>query len=197
MPPYSPFGDGVSGLAQLPLPSTLGNPPSGMDEEKQLLQGAHDDVLLKLFLNSHVARSASHSLDPDLSRHFQALKSLPPAPSLSRPKPSPPPPQVDNELKAVLSNDLSTRFATLRSSLHPSSSSSSSPYVASTNPVPSGTSSLVTAEIETLAARTLTMRRMKSRRSSNGSRTLRFSIPLLCLMKSLVTMTRMRITTLK
>ncbi|XP_031372826.1 protein virilizer homolog [Punica granatum] len=114
--------------------------PSGMDEVEQLLQAAHDDVLLKLSLNSHVARSASHSLDPDLSRRFQSLKSPPPAPSLSRPKPSPPPPQVDDELKTVLADDLSARFAALRGSLHPSSSSSSSPSVASTNLVPSGSS---------------------------------------------------------
>ncbi|OWM77107.1 hypothetical protein CDL15_Pgr013198 [Punica granatum] len=83
MPSHSPFGDGVSGLAQLPAPPTLGNPPSGMDKVEQLLQAAHDDVLLKLFLNSHVARSTSHSLDLDLSYRFQALKSPSPAPSLS------------------------------------------------------------------------------------------------------------------
>ncbi|OWM67995.1 hypothetical protein CDL15_Pgr017563 [Punica granatum] len=91
-------------------------------------------------VDSHVARSTSHSLDPNLSRRFQALKSHPSAPSLSRPKPSPPPPQVDNKLKAVLGNDLSARFAALRGSLHPSSSSSSSPFVASENLVPLGIS---------------------------------------------------------
>lgn len=42
---------------------------------EQLLRAAQDDMLLKLSLNSHMARaSASAAIDPDLDRRFQALK---------------------------------------------------------------------------------------------------------------------------
>ncbi|KAL2461287.1 hypothetical protein Adt_44707 [Abeliophyllum distichum] len=48
------------------------------DEVQQLLQAAQDDLLLKLSLNSHIARSSSgSSVDPDLERRFQALKYKP------------------------------------------------------------------------------------------------------------------------
>ncbi|PKI38357.1 hypothetical protein CRG98_041268 [Punica granatum] len=79
MPPYSPFRDGVSRLAQLPPPPTLGNLPPGMDEVEQLLQATHDDVLLKLSFNSHVARSAFHSLDHAASKLTNLLSPLHPS----------------------------------------------------------------------------------------------------------------------
>ncbi|PKI36581.1 hypothetical protein CRG98_043001 [Punica granatum] len=104
-----------------------------MDEVEQLLQAAHDDVLMKLSLNSHIARFASQYLNPDLSHRFQALKSPPSAPSFWQPKPSPLSPQVNDELKTILGDDLSAQFAALRGSPHPSSSSSFSPSMASTN----------------------------------------------------------------
>ncbi|OWM87242.1 hypothetical protein CDL15_Pgr019289 [Punica granatum] len=85
-----------------------------MDEVEQLLQAAHDDVLMKLSLNSHIARFASQYLNPDLSHRFQALKSPPSAPSFWQPKPSPLSPQVNDELKTILGDDLSAQFAALR-----------------------------------------------------------------------------------
>ncbi|OWM68228.1 hypothetical protein CDL15_Pgr004710 [Punica granatum] len=112
-------------------------------------------------------------------------------------KPSPPPPQVVDELKAILGDDLSARFAALRDSLHPSSFSSSSHSVVSVNLVPSGISLACDGRDRDPSCSNSTMRRMKSRRSSNGPRTLRLSIPLFRLMKSLVTVTMMRIATLK
>ncbi|PKI57561.1 hypothetical protein CRG98_022032 [Punica granatum] len=164
-------------------------------------------TMLRSLLNTATPVLSWSSL-PQLSRctlyfsfprscHFEALKSPPPAPSLTRPKPPPPPPQVDDELKAVLGDDLSTRFAALRGSLHPFSSSSSSPSVASANLVPSRTSLACDGRVRDPSYSNPTMRRMKSRRSSNGPRTLRISIALLRLMKSLMTMTMMRIATLK
>ncbi|OWM91377.1 hypothetical protein CDL15_Pgr017295 [Punica granatum] len=107
---------------------------------KTHIAAGEEGVELHDIINSHVAGSASHSLDLDLSRRFQALKSPPLAPSLSLPKPSPPLHQVDDKLKAVVGDDLSARFTALRGSLHPSSSPSFSPSVASANLVPSGTS---------------------------------------------------------
>ncbi|XP_030522612.1 nucleolin [Rhodamnia argentea] len=110
-----------------------------VDEVDELLRAAQDDVLLKLSLNSHIARSSSDDVDPDLTRRFHALKSRPSAPAApSHPQPPPRPPasasassspsprQVDAELKAVLGDDLSARFAALRGSLYSSSPSPSS-----------------------------------------------------------------------
>ncbi|KAL2478514.1 hypothetical protein Fot_47528 [Forsythia ovata] len=50
------------------------------DEVQQLLRAAQDDLLLKLSINSHIARASSSSgssVDPDLERRFQALKYKP------------------------------------------------------------------------------------------------------------------------
>lgn len=45
------------------------------DEVDELLRAAHDDVLIKLSLNSHIAHlGTSSSIDPDLDSRFQALK---------------------------------------------------------------------------------------------------------------------------
>lgn len=45
------------------------------DEVDELLRAAHDDVLIKLTLNSHIAHlGTSSSIDPDLDSRFQALK---------------------------------------------------------------------------------------------------------------------------
>lgn len=45
------------------------------DEVDDLLRAAHDDVLIKLSLNSHIAHlGTSSSIDPDLDSRFQALK---------------------------------------------------------------------------------------------------------------------------
>ncbi|OWM73692.1 hypothetical protein CDL15_Pgr026792 [Punica granatum] len=193
---HSPFGYGVLGLAQLPPPPTLKNPPSGMDEVEQLLQVAHDDVLLKFSLNSHVARLASHSLDLDLSRRFQALKSPPPSPSLSRPKPSPPPPQVDDELKVVLGDDLSARFAALR---FPSSFLiliifSFCDFRESS---PSRTSLACDGRDRDSSCSNPNNEEDEVEKIIQWPRTLCVLIPLLHLMNSLVAMTRMRIATLK
>lgn len=45
------------------------------DDVDELLRAAHDDVLIKLSLNSHIAHlGTSSSIDPDLDSRFQALK---------------------------------------------------------------------------------------------------------------------------
>ncbi|OMO62336.1 hypothetical protein COLO4_33123 [Corchorus olitorius] len=111
------------------------------DEVEQLLQAAQDQMLLKLSVDSHMSRVAPDYLDPDLSRRFQALRSRP---STSQSKlqqrkqssAAPPPPQqeenkekekkeereskvvvVDEELRGMLGDDLSARFAALKASL--------------------------------------------------------------------------------
>lgn len=60
---------------------------AGGDEAavEELLRAAQDDVLLKVRLNSHSISSDSHfsSLDSDLARRFDALRSNPSVPSLS------------------------------------------------------------------------------------------------------------------
>ncbi|XVF44594.1 hypothetical protein PTKIN_Ptkin02bG0137100 [Pterospermum kingtungense] len=128
----------------------------GSDEVEQLLQAAQDEMLLKLSVDTHMSRVAPDYLDPDLHRRFHALRSRP---SSSQSKshsqqqkqsPAAPPqkPQrelkgeeenkeqlskviVDDELKGVLGDDLSARFAALKASLFSSSSSS--------NPTPAAT----------------------------------------------------------
>lgn len=65
----------------------LTNGGAGGDEAavEELLRAAQDDVLLNLRLNSHSISDDSHfaSLDPDLTRRFDALKSKPSVPSSS------------------------------------------------------------------------------------------------------------------
>ncbi|KAI9168810.1 hypothetical protein LWI28_002283 [Acer negundo] len=96
------------------------------DEVDQLLQAAQDEMLLKLSVGSHIAHLSSNQLDSNLDRRYQALKSIPPSStnssssSSSKPKS---PPVVDDDLKTVLGDDLSSRFAALKSSLAVSSAS--------------------------------------------------------------------------
>ncbi|XP_051148699.1 uncharacterized protein LOC127263631 [Andrographis paniculata] len=102
--------------------SDSGKKATDDDEVEQLLRAAHDDVLLKLNVNSHIARaSASAAIDPDLERRFEALK---------RPQK---PTNVNNPAKTVSSetisggdrfagtaaaaDDLFARFAALKSSI--------------------------------------------------------------------------------
>jgi hypothetical protein len=65
----------------------LTNGGAGGDEAavEELLRAAQDDVLLNLRLNSHSISDDSHfaSLDPDLMRRFDALKSKPSVPASS------------------------------------------------------------------------------------------------------------------
>ncbi|XP_031284811.1 uncharacterized protein LOC116143500 [Pistacia vera] len=103
----------------------------GSDEVEQLLQSAQDEMLLKLSVNSHIAHISSNYIDSDLDRRFQALKSRPSLHQSSSSSSSSSSSQsnhrvndvnvnVDNELKSVLGDDLSARFAALKAS--PSSS---------------------------------------------------------------------------
>ncbi|KAG6671383.1 hypothetical protein I3842_16G001900 [Carya illinoinensis] len=115
------------------------------EEEKkveELLQAAQDELLLKLSLDSHMSRVPPDYLHTDLDRRFQSLKSrpsLPIYPSQSQKSTS----SVasagaeDEELKAVLGDELSARFAALKGSLFSSSSSSSSTNVISVGPISS------------------------------------------------------------
>lgn len=93
----------------------------------ELLRAAQDDMLLKLSLNSHMARSSQFSgIDPDLESRFHALK-----------KPHQPKSKPKSNLDAATtriggekknpdqSDDLFARFAALKGSL-PSYSTSSS-----------------------------------------------------------------------
>lgn len=99
------------------------------EEVEQLLQSAQDEVLLKLSVNSHIAHISSNYLDSDLDRRFQALKSRPSLPqssasSQSNRRVDNVTVNVDDELKNVLGDDLSSRFAALKASSSSSSSSS-------------------------------------------------------------------------
>ncbi|KAK6146609.1 hypothetical protein DH2020_020478 [Rehmannia glutinosa] len=101
--------------------SNSGKKTTDQDEVEQLLRAAQDDMLLKLNLNSHMARaSASAAIDPDLDRRFQALK-----------KPQKPA-KVDDSMKkvpkrmdtgdnkvdgAAADDDLFARFAALKNSI--------------------------------------------------------------------------------
>ena len=91
------------------------------DEVEQLLQAAQDQILLNLSLNSHIAHRAPPSPPPsskkgpnhndddinlDLERRFQVLKTKPPATSTQH--------HNDQELRSVLGDDLSARFAALK-----------------------------------------------------------------------------------
>ncbi|KAE8716823.1 Oxoprolinase 1 [Hibiscus syriacus] len=126
------------------------------DAVEQLLQAAQDEMLLELSVDSYMSRVAPDYLDPDLRCRFQALRSRPSSSqpkqekeSSAQPPLQPPKPQleqkedgdkkgpepkvaVDDELKAVLGDDLSARFAALKASL---SSSSSNPTASTTNEV--------------------------------------------------------------
>ncbi|KAM5566359.1 hypothetical protein ABKV19_014840 [Rosa sericea] len=99
------------------------------DEVEELLQAAQDDMLLGLSVDSHISRLS------DADRRFQALKLKSPTPPKVADANSSAPAvtsiQVDEELKAVLGDDLSTRFAALKASVPMPSSSSSSIIAAS------------------------------------------------------------------
>ncbi|KAJ0037681.1 hypothetical protein Pint_23254 [Pistacia integerrima] len=105
----------------------------GSDEVEQLLQSAQDEMLLKLSVNSHIAHISSNYIDSDLDRRFQALKSRPSlhqsssssssswsSSSQSNHRVNDVNVNVDDELKSVVGDDLSVRFAALKAS--PSSS---------------------------------------------------------------------------
>ncbi|XP_021285723.1 glutamic acid-rich protein [Herrania umbratica] len=123
------------------------------DEVEQLLQAAQDETLLKLSVDSHMSRVAPDYLDPNLHRRFQALRSRPSTSQsksqLQKQSPAPLKQQqqqqkeevkkeqkskvvvvgnVDEELRGVLGDDLSARFAALKASL--SSSSDPAPAAA-------------------------------------------------------------------
>lgn len=95
--------------------SNLGKKPSDDDEVEQLLRAAQDDMLLKLNVNSHMARgSASAAIDPDLDRRFLALKK----PTKSDGSVKKVPKEVDSKAAdASPEDDLFTRFAALKSSI--------------------------------------------------------------------------------
>lgn len=85
---------------------------------EELLQAAADEMVLKLSVNSHMARGVSPKpnynydcIPSDLDRRFQALKStVPTAPS-------------SQSTAAVVGDDLSARFAALKASLSSSAAS--------------------------------------------------------------------------
>lgn len=107
--------------------------PKGVEE---LLEAAQDEMFLNLSINSHLSRhcSTTEYLPFDLDRRFKALKSNPNIPSNKNPmshikfstettsfKPTHHQDHVDPELKAILGDDLSARFASLKASSLPSS----------------------------------------------------------------------------
>ncbi|KAI3453254.1 hypothetical protein Pfo_009917 [Paulownia fortunei] len=101
--------------------SNSGKKTTEDDEVEQLLRAAQDDVLLKLNLNSHMARaSASAAIDPDLDRRFQALKK-PQKPTKVDDSMKRVPTKMDtgnNKVDGVVGeDDLIARFAALKNSL--------------------------------------------------------------------------------
>ncbi|WMV11120.1 hypothetical protein MTR67_004505 [Solanum verrucosum] len=103
------------------------NRKSELEEVEELLRAAEDDVSLKLSLNSHMARgSSTQFIDPDLDQRFQALRSkqTPPKKPISQKGLVNQPPSATSPTDE--SDDLLTRFASLKSSLPSYSSASSS-----------------------------------------------------------------------
>lgn len=102
--------------------SKSGKKASDDDEVEQLLRAAQDDMLLKLSVNSHMARaSASAAIDPDLDRRFEALKKpqkpTKPAGSVKRP-----PKEADTGGSKAAGasaegDDLFARFAALKNTI--------------------------------------------------------------------------------
>ncbi|KAL8535739.1 hypothetical protein ACS0TY_011393 [Phlomoides rotata] len=90
--------------------SNSGKKAAEEDEVEQLLRAAQDDVLLKLSINSHVARATA--INPDLDRRFQALKK---PQKLDDDSTTRVPPKMDTG--AADDDDLSARFAALKNSL--------------------------------------------------------------------------------
>lgn len=92
------------------------------DQVEELLRAAQDDMLLSLSVDSHISHLS------DVERRFQALKLNKPTPKAAAPPNSNSTAiqaDVDPELKAVLGDDLSARFAALKASMPMPSSSSS------------------------------------------------------------------------
>ncbi|XP_068331784.1 uncharacterized protein [Pyrus communis] len=95
------------------------------DEVEEMLQAAQDDLLLKLSVDSHMShRRVSLDDDPDIDRRFHALKlkttsgvAAADASAFNSKSNRTNSIQVDEEIKAVLGDDLSARFAALKSSL--------------------------------------------------------------------------------
>lgn len=93
------------------------------NEVEKLLEAAHDEMLLKLSVDSHIASISSNYLDADLDRRFQALRSRHSVPRQSKSQSATPSQyqtrrnvSVDDELKSSLGDDLSARFAALKAS---------------------------------------------------------------------------------
>ncbi|GLT30941.1 hypothetical protein SLA2020_057140 [Shorea laevis] len=121
--------------------------PRPADEVEQLLQATQDEMLLQLSIDAHMSRVAPDYLESDLDRRFQALKSKPSARQPQSRQSSAPKQQqqqqnrrqeavvdnVDQELRSVLGDDLSARFATLKASSSSSSSTAINDVRAGTN----------------------------------------------------------------
>ncbi|KAL7149689.1 hypothetical protein ABFS83_05G057600 [Erythranthe nasuta] len=90
------------------------------DEVEQLLRAAQDDMLLKLNLNSHMARgSAAAAIDPDLDRRFLALKKPQKPPKVDDPTKSVPA-KVDSggsRVDGASDDDLFARFTALKNTI--------------------------------------------------------------------------------
>ncbi|XP_028762042.1 uncharacterized protein LOC114720555 [Neltuma alba] len=96
------------------------NETKNRDEVEELLRAAQDELLLKLSLDSHIASSASSvsasassslTLDADLERRFQALKSSKSSVGIA---------SEDRESKPALGDDLFARFDVLKVNSNPS-----------------------------------------------------------------------------
>ncbi|PIN08276.1 hypothetical protein CDL12_19150 [Handroanthus impetiginosus] len=101
--------------------SNQGKRATDDDEVEQLLRAAQDDMILKLNLNSHMARaSASAAIDPDLDRRFQALRK-PQKPTKVENSTERAPTKMDNGDskvdEATAADDLFARFTALKNSL--------------------------------------------------------------------------------
>ena len=81
---------------------------------EELLRAVHDNMLLSLSVDSHASRRRLSDVD----RHFQALKVKIADDSGGIHV------DVDHDLKAVLGDNLSARFAALKAPMHVPSSSS-------------------------------------------------------------------------
>lgn len=105
------------------------------NEVEKLLEAAHDEMLLKLSVDSHIASISSNYLDADLDRRFQALRSRPSVPRQSKSQSATPSQSqthrnvsVDDELKSSLGDDLSARLAALKASSSSSSANDDKKY---------------------------------------------------------------------
>ncbi|KAL6566268.1 hypothetical protein OROGR_001883 [Orobanche gracilis] len=102
--------------------SSSGKKTTDDDEVEQLLRAAQDDMLLKLNVNSHMARAAgSTPIDPDLNRRFEALK-RPQNPSRIHDPLKKVPAKMDTNSAsevngAAADDDLFARFTALKKSL--------------------------------------------------------------------------------